>query len=258
MFLCITLLPCDPSHRLVWATVLLHLSSSIRAICLLIVFFVSYSSLWPLPLMSLNSVLQSPPSLLFSFLYPHPPLYLLKPLCQSFISVSPAVCWSAILSCEGEQEWIEGLTENSEKANPCLSSRWTHLVLLSFPLLSSPLLSSVLRLCCDQSHLLCLLLLTVPSVSHGLLFLWKLYFKTDSEGKRLHTNTTKVQTGFFVPISMKQQTFRSLISSKNHKTQREQASESHPSCSIPAFYWTVFCLSPFSDIQLYLTHQQHH
>lgn len=70
-------------------------------------------------------------------------------------------------------------SENSEK------SQSLPLVSLSTSLYSSPpVLSSVLRLCCDQSCLLRLLLLAAPTVSHALLSLRKMCFNTEIEHNR--------------------------------------------------------------------------
>lgn len=76
------------------------------------------------------------------------------------------------------------------------------------------------------------LLLTVPSVSEGVLFL-KMYFKTDSEGERLHTD----RLDFF---SMKLQTVQK---SQNPKRTVLRVLLQH------TYFW-LNSLSPFSDIQL--------
>lgn len=188
----------------VWALVLLPLSSFIHVIYLLIVLFLT------LPLMSPNSyslLFLQTLSLPFS-LYPFSiwavslcPLFLLSVSSPSTVSIEAplSVLYLRLTSCVlrlhsllwGREEWIEGLTENSEEANPCLSSHWAHLLLLSCPPVSS-------RLLCPKT-LLWPILSPLPPAAHcasclrcGVIFMEDVF----SEGKRLHTNTTKAQTGF--------------------------------------------------------------
>lgn len=186
--------------------------------------------------MSLISVLPSPLLSLFFFpssLSPHPLLYLFKLLRQSFISVSPAVCWSSILPLsEGEQNEKKGLQWEQWE------SQSRPFGLIEHIFYSSPLL-------CPKT-LLWPILSPLPPAAHCLR--WGVIFKTrciprHNTRKRDYTQThPKYRLIFFFwhCFSIKLQIFKSLLVKKKIKTQRKLSSESHPSCSLPDFWLNSF------------------
>lgn len=139
----------------------------LHVICLIVSFaFLTFPLMSSLPLNSLHvtvsilSLSELPPLLLLSVSSPSTR--------QPFISVSPAVCCSSPM---GESRLNRG-------------AYWGHWESQSLPFrLLSRVLSSALRLGCDQSRVLCFLLLVVPSASQILK-----YFKTGCEVKIFHKN----------------------------------------------------------------------
>lgn len=106
----------------------------------------------------------------------------------------------------GRAEWIERLTENSEEANPCLSSQWAHLLLRSCPLMSS-------RLLCPKTLLWPILSLLPPAAHCASCLRWGVIFMEDvfSEGKKITHKRNQSTDWIFVPISIKLRIFGCLI-----------------------------------------------
>lgn len=180
-FFLITLLPCDPSHTRLSSyppSLLFFHSCDLSFDSILRLLFFTLT----LPLMSLNSVLQCllPPS-------SSPPFCILALHCIYWsptvgpLSPSHQLCVEAPFSPVRESRMNRRAYWEQWES---LSSRWTHLLTL----LSSPLLSSDSAMTNPISSASCCSPFPVSQMG---------CFKTDSEGKRLHTNTAKVQTGLF-------------------------------------------------------------
>lgn len=111
---------------------------------------------------------------LFSFLYPHPPLCLFRPVRQSFISVSTAVCPSFFLCCEGRRYEKKGLLWGTVRRQ----------VPLHFPPSFSFCWNRDVNIQAD---------------------IWR---DIESQGERCHRNPTRAQSVLFALISTELQTFR--------------------------------------------------